>query len=528
MTDQTLQASLRALPSVEEVLQALNSSTHETAKSLPHTVKVDIIRKEIDHVRETLLARSSSTEALLTHSSRKEALLPNSSADSHNFADTVKNSIIQSVVAQLTLQARPSLRPVINATGIIIHTNLGRSVLAKEAIQSVVEVAQAYSTLEYRTSTMERGSRHDHYEELICALTGAEAAIAVNNNAAAVMMVLHEFAREKQAVISRGELIEIGGSFRIPDIMDFSHAEMVEVGTTNKTHLSDYERAITENTALLLKVHTSNYRLVGFTESVEAKELKKLADAINQQRFNTSNLQSQGSSNKASSPVPLLVYEDLGSGMFIRPSWLPHHEEPTVSEALAQGCDLVSFSGDKLLGGPQAGIIIGKKNLIERLKKNPLARALRLDKMTIAALEATLRLYLDPQRAIAAIPTLAMLCASSEETQAKAQQLKALLEQSSAAAIASFEIVEDIARAGGGSLPMYDIPSYAVEVTFDTAHNPDANAQNCMEYLVQKHHSVIVGRISHHKLMFDVRTLVGEDDLSKIVEGMNSFTASLS
>ena len=410
---------------------------------------------------------------------------------------------------------------------------------------------------------MERGSRHDHYEELICALTGAEAAIAVNNNAAAVMMVLHEFAHDKQAIISRGELIEIGGSFRIPDIMNFSHAHMIEVGTTNKTHLEDYARAITDETAMLLKVHTSNYRLIGFTETVEAKDLKKLADKINKQRAKKHDTLKQtnpqetqhalNSSNKQEA-LPLMVYEDLGSGLFIRPKWITYEEEPTVAEAFAQGCDLISFSGDKLLGGPQAGIIIGKKLLIDRLKKNPLARALRLDKMTIAALETTLRLYLDPKKAIASIPTLNMLCTNPEEIKDRAQRLKSMLENSSASKVATFQVTRETARAGGGSLPMFDIPSYGVEVSFssssktaniDTENNPkennhgsiqiekeakenhDADAQNCMQYLIQKHPIPIIGRINHQKLIFDTRTLLHDTELEEIVKAFCSYVKTI-
>lgn len=526
MADQSIQEALRSLPSVEEILQNLSLSKKNTLLAdLPHALKADIIRKEIDTRRSAILA--------------------------NQHADTDASSITEAVIDQLELQANPSLRRVVNATGIIVHTNLGRSVLADEALESVIEVAKGYSTLEYDTQAMERGSRHIHYEELICALTGAEAAIAVNNNAAAVMMVLHEFAQDKQAIISRGELIEIGGSFRIPDIMDFSHAHMVEVGTTNKTHLSDYENAITNDTAMLLKVHTSNYRLVGFTESVDIKDLRKLADAVNKQRNNITAqiphaaqasysaqtpfsaqapfLAQEPLSTQAPytthgqpsqpAPEPLLVYEDLGSGLFIRPKWLTADQEPTVSESLCQGCDLLSFSGDKLLGGPQAGIIVGKKELIDRLKKNPLARALRLDKMTIAALEATLRLYLDPNKAMKAIPTLKMLCAMPEEIQETANKLKTALDQSDASKIADFKVTQDISRSGGGSLPMLDIPTYCVEAIF----KDKGNAQECMEYLVQKRRVPVIGRITHQKLLFDARTLIDENDLNEIVSGMSEY-----
>lgn len=526
MADQSIQEALRSLPSVEEILQNLSlSKKNALLTDLPHALKADIIRKEIDARRSAILA--------------------------NQHADTDASSITEAVIDQLELQANPSLRRVVNATGIIVHTNLGRSVLADEALESVIEVAKGYSTLEYDTQAMERGSRHIHYEELICALTGAEAAIAVNNNAAAVMMVLHEFAQDKQAIISRGELIEIGGSFRIPDIMDFSHAHMVEVGTTNKTHLSDYENAITNDTAMLLKVHTSNYRLVGFTESVDIKDLRKLANAVNKQRNSATAqmphaaqasyldqtpfsaqapfLAQEPLSTQAPytthgqpsqpAPEPLLVYEDLGSGLFIRPKWLTADQEPTVSESLCQGCDLLSFSGDKLLGGPQAGIIVGKKELIDRLKKNPLARALRLDKMTIAALEATLRLYLDPNKAMKAIPTLKMLCAMPEEIQETANKLKTALDQSDASKIADFKVTQDISRSGGGSLPMLDIPTYCVEAIF----KDKGNAQECMEYLVQKRRIPVNGRITHQKLLFDARTLIDENDLNEIVSGMSEY-----
>lgn len=526
MADQSIQEALRSLPSVEEILQNLSlSKKNALLTDLPHALKADIIRKEIDARRSAILA--------------------------NQHADTDASSITEAVIDQLELQANPSLRRVVNATGIIVHTNLGRSVLADEALESVIEVAKGYSTLEYDTQAMERGSRHIHYEELICALTGAEAAIAVNNNAAAVMMVLHEFAQDKQAIISRGELIEIGGSFRIPDIMDFSHAHMVEVGTTNKTHLSDYENAITNDTAMLLKVHTSNYRLVGFTESVDIKDLRKLANAVNKQRNSATAqmphaaqasyldqtpfsaqapfLAQEPLSTQAPytthgqpsqpAPEPLLVYEDLGSGLFIRPKWLTADQEPTVSESLCQGCDLLSFSGDKLLGGPQAGIIVGKKELIDRLKKNPLARALRLDKMTIAALEATLRLYLDPNKAMKAIPTLKMLCAMPEEIQETANKLKIALDQSDASKIADFKVTQDISRSGGGSLPMLDIPTYCVEAIF----KDKGNAQECMEYLVQKWRIPVIGRITHQKLLFDARTLIDEYDLNEIVSGMSEY-----
>ncbi len=358
---------------------------------VPRSMLVDRARAAVDEQRQLILAgavEAVDVEAILT--------------------DAVNGALA-------TL--RPSLRRVINATGVIIHTNLGRSVLAEPAVQAVVEAARGYSTLEYSIENMARGSRHDHVEHLICALTGAEAAIAVNNNAAAVMMVLAEFAAGHEAIVSRGELVEIGGSFRVPDIMAQSNARMVEVGATNKTHASDYERAITPDTAMLLKVHPSNYRMIGFTESVSKTDLRHIADAENARRA------------AAGEDRPeLLVYEDQGSGAFIHLECvLGEYAEPTVRESLAEGCDLVSFSGDKLLGGPQAGIVVGRKDYIDRLKKHPLARALRLDKMTLAALEATLRLYLDPEDALRRIPTLRMLTEDVETMRERAEALMAAL-----------------------------------------------------------------------------------------------------
>lgn len=479
----SLQETLRALPSVEEVLKCLQADG--TVTDIPHALQADLVRKEIEQRRQSILAGEETCPLLA--------------------------SITEALRKTLRSQTHPSLRRVINTTGVIIHTNLGRSVLAPQAIDAVIDAAKGYSTLEYDAQAMERGSRHDHYEQLICILTGAEAAIAVNNNAAAVMMVLHEFARDQEVVISRGELIEIGGSFRIPDIMNFSHAHMVEVGTTNKTHLSDFERAITDNTSMLLKVHTSNYRLIGFTESVEAKDLKKLADQVNEARSRTGN------------DRPLMVYEDLGSGLLLKPESVAGCSEPTVAEALAQGCDIVSFSGDKLLGGPQAGIIVGSKEAIDRLKKNPLARALRLDKMTIAALEATLRLYLDPEKARTSIPTLHMLDASPDHIRSRAEELCARLNAAVFPQACTFTVTEEIACAGGGSLPMLDIPSYGVKASFT-----EGSAQECMNYLVQERPVPIVGRIAHDALIFDARTLTSNDELDEVVDAITSYVTTAS
>lgn len=469
--------ALRTLPAVDEVLTTLSRSI--PMEVFPHELVVDCIRKEVEAARTMILE--------------------------DNTAPT-EEEIANRTLRRLQAQAEPSLKQVINATGVILHTNLGRSALAPQAVTAVENAAKGYSTLEYDLTTMQRGSRHSHCEELICTLTGAEAAIAVNNNAAAVMMVLNEFARNRQAIISRGELIEIGGSFRIPDIMDFSNAHMVEVGTTNKTHPSDYERAITSDTAMLLKVHTSNYRLIGFTESVEAKELKAIAARENERRSGTGE-------------EDLLVYEDLGSGMLLPLRGLEGYGEPTVTEAL-EGCDLVSFSGDKLLGGPQAGIIVGNKCLIDRLKKNPLARALRLDKMTIAALEATLRLYLDLEKAHEHIPTLHMLTAPVEAVEEQAESLRKAVSASVPEGSCRISVVTSIARAGGGSLPMYDIPSYSVEI-----EPLGWNAQECAAYLAQNRRTPVIARINREKLLFDARTLMNNEEIEEIATALTGFLA---
>lgn len=479
MPTETTRELLRSLPSVEEVLNI--STVQAVAPLLPHDILADCVRAAIDGKRRAIL---------------------DSQADAVDI-----EAIADDACTRALGHLRPSLRRVINASGVIVHTNLGRSPLAEEAVDAVAEVARGYSTLEYDTAAQARGSRHDHVEQLICSLTGAEAAIAVNNNAAAVMMVLNEFAAGHAAVVSRGELVEIGGSFRIPDIMALSNAAMVEVGTTNKTHLVDYARAIGPDTAMLLKVHPSNYRLIGFTEAVPLCELRHLADKENAERAAASE-----------DPLPLLVYEDQGSGSLIRLDCFGAYAEPTVAESLKSGVDLVSFSGDKLLGGPQAGIIAGRADLVARLKKNPLARALRLDKMTLAALETTLRLYLDPERALAAIPTLRMLSEAADTVEDRARSLAEAL-----AAIdnlgCAISVVPEIARSGGGALPMCDIPTFAVRLAF-----PEGEAQACETFLVSQHRVPVIGRIKQDAVLLDARTL-SDGDLPEVIEALTAYAA---
>lgn len=468
---QTRNERLRTLPSVDQVLG--HPTLAPALAEAPREQVTAAVREAVDAARTRILAGEE--------------------------APADADAVAREARGRLARLLKPSLRRVVNATGVIIHTNLGRSCLAPSAARAAEEAARGYSTLEYDTDALARGSRHGHCEKLLCALTGAEAAIAVNNNAAAVMLVLSEFAAGREAVVSRGELVEIGGSFRIPDIMAQSGAVMVGVGTTNKTHPADYERAISADTAMLLKVHTSNYRVVGFTETVPASQMRAIADAAVEAR-------------RAADPAApgIIVYEDLGSGALLRPPALGAQAEPTAGEALAQGCDLVSFSGDKLLGGPQAGIVIGRRELVDRLKANPLVRALRLDKMTLAALEATLRLYLDPERALREIPTLAMLSEPAESVRERAERLAALIAEAAGDA-ASAEVVDETSCVGGGTLPLLEIPSAAVALSFPS----EDGAQRCEERLVRHADVPVVGRIRQGQLLFDARTLA-EDELGLV------------
>lgn len=470
---------LRQLPQIEEVLE--QPALDALKKQLPHSVLADAARSSVNEARQAILAGESpdvSAKTIATNASRQA----------------------------LTL-CKPSLRRVINASGVIVHTNLGRSVLAQKAIDAVDRVISGYSNVEYDTRTGSRGSRHDHCEQLICALTGAESAIAVNNNAAAVMMVLHEFARGHKAIVSRGELVEIGGSFRIPDIMQLSNAHMVEVGTTNKTHESDYRNAVDNDCAMLLKVHPSNYRMIGFTEDVSIAQLRTIADETIAQRDDH---------------APVLVYEDQGSGALIHLDCFGEGGEPTVAESIQHGADLVSFSADKLLGGPQAGIIVGSKTLIDRLKRNPLARVVRLDKMTLAALEATLRLYLDPRISSTSVPTLRMLDEDPALVHDRADALDKRLKELIPKGCIHTDIVPEISRAGGGSLPMCDIPTFALSIAFD-----HGDAQSCEHYLTADNLIPIVVRIKHEKVLCDMRTVLNDEEIDMIARGFAAYFDSI-
>lgn len=384
------------------------------------------------------------------------------------------SKIVGEVAKIVEKEDKNSLRRVINATGTILHTNLGRSLLSKKIKENIESVAFNYSNLEFDIDNKKRGSRYVHLIDIIKKLTGAEDVLVVNNNAAAVLLTLNTLVKDQEIIVSRGELVEIGGAFRIPEIIKLSGGVPVEVGTTNKTHLKDYENAITEETGALLKVHTSNYKILGFTESVSNEEISYLA------RENE-----------------LVSINDLGSGQFVDFSKFGLPYEPTVKEILDSGIDIVTFSGDKLLGGPQAGIIVGKKKYIEKMKKNQLTRALRVDKITLASLEATLKLYLDEKDALEHIPTLHMISLSKERLFGKADVLKTKLSDLDF----DIRIEEDKAEVGGGSYPASYLESVAVKLTHRKLHATEIE-RKLLEVEIP-----IITRIKDNSIILDMRTL---------------------
>lgn len=384
------------------------------------------------------------------------------------------SKIVGEVARIVEKEDKNSLRRVINATGTILHTNLGRSLLSEKIKENIESVAFSYSNLEFDIDNKKRGSRYVHLIDIIKKLTDAEDVLVVNNNAAAVLLTLNTLVKDQEIIVSRGELVEIGGAFRIPEIIKLSGGVPVEVGTTNKTHLKDYENAITEETGALLKVHTSNYKILGFTESVSNEEISYLA------RENE-----------------LVSINDLGSGQFVDFSKFGLPYEPTVKEILDSGIDIVTFSGDKLLGGPQAGIIVGKKKYIEKMKKNQLTRALRVDKMTLASLEATLKLYLDEKDALEHIPTLHMISLSKERLFGKADVLKTKLSDLDF----DIRIKEDKAEVGGGSYPASYLESVAVKLTHRKLHATEIE-RRLLEVEIP-----IITRIKDNSIILDMRTL---------------------
>ncbi|MEE4261429.1 MAG: L-seryl-tRNA(Sec) selenium transferase, partial [Desulfobacteraceae bacterium] len=389
--------------------------------------------------------------------------------------------IIETVTSAVIKATTPNLKPLVNATGVVVHTNLGRSLLPEAVVENISAIAGRYSNLEYDLDAGKRGSRHAIVEDLLCEISGAQAAMAVNNNAGAVLLCLETFARDKEVIVSRGELVEIGGSFRVPDVMAKSGGILKEVGTTNRTHLRDYENAIGENTALLLKVHRSNYSVIGFTAEVSLRELVELGTGHG---------------------VP--VMEDLGSGTFIDFSRYGLAKEPTVQDSVAAGTDIVTFSGDKLLGGPQAGIIVGTKSIVDVIKQNPLARALRIDKLTLAALESTLRLYRDEEKAVNLIPTLRMLTMNIDDIETRASNLVNELKNIGISQL-DIELFRRSSRAGGGALPLLELPSRCLGIR---VRGMSANA---LEKKMRANDPPIIGRIEDDAYIIDPRTLQDDD-----------------
>ncbi|MEB3187186.1 MAG: L-seryl-tRNA(Sec) selenium transferase [bacterium] len=390
------------------------------------------------------------------------------------------DGLLDRVADRLVAERIASLRPVVNATGVVLNTNLGRAPLSRAACEAIAATARGYCNLEYDLQTGQRGSRMSHLERLLVQLTGAEAAVVVNNNAAAVLLVVDTLARGREVILSRGQLVEIGGSFRMPEVIEASGARLVEVGCTNRTHLSDYERAIGPDTALLMRCHPSNFRMVGFTSEVEPAELASLAEARG-----------------------VVFVDDLGSGMLVPPDILGLPPEPTVQGAIAAGTHLVTFSGDKLLGGPQAGIVVGKRALVERLRRNPLMRALRVDKLVIAALEATLRAYLDRARALGEVPTLAMLARPLTELEAAARALADTLGDLPGLAL---ELAPGVSMVGGGSYPGVESPTMRVGLTLE------GWSAAALQAALRAAAVPVVARVEHDRVWLDPRTLLPGDE----------------
>ncbi|MEG0426147.1 L-seryl-tRNA(Sec) selenium transferase [Cetobacterium sp.] len=445
---------LRTLPKVDKIIDSLCQK--EFFKNKPYQEVYDAVANSIDFFRKGILNGSIKTFSI----------------------DDIENEILHSLNKSLEF----NFKRVINGTGTILHTNLGRALFSEGLVEHLKNSLIGYSNLEFDLNTGERGSRYSHIEDLIAKVTGAEAALVVNNNAAAVMLCLNEFSKNTDVIISRGELVEVGGSFRIPDIMELSGANLIEIGTTNRTHLEDYKKAITENTSMLLKVHTSNYHISGFTKSVNNKDIAELAKQNG-----------------------IISMEDLGSGVLVDFSKYGLKKEPTILESLNSGMDLITFSGDKLLGGPQCGIIIGKKELIKRLKKNQFLRAFRVCKMTICALEFVFKEYVDENTAIKNNPTLNRILENIDIVLERAQILKSLL----ISAGVDSEIIPTKAIIGGGSMPDASLDSYGVIIK-----NIDASL---IEKSFLKQPIPIVGRIQSNQFFIDLKT-IHSDEYSIIVD----------
>jgi L-seryl-tRNA(Ser) seleniumtransferase len=451
----------RAIPAVNEVVES--PPLDEWRTRLPHAVLVEAARTVLVDLRQAV-------------------------ASGHEGAVPAIAELARRVAGRLESEDRPRLRPVINATGIILHTGLGRAPLAEAAVTALADVARNYASVELDLDTGERGKRTGIVRDLLARLTGAESATVVNNNAAATMIVLAAVAKGRSVIVSRGELIEIGGSFRLPEIMEVSGARLREVGTTNKTRLADYERAIDDSTAALMKVHTSNYRIMGFTESVSVDALVGLG-------------RRRG----------LPVIDDIGSGALVDYGRFGFTEEPVAAASVAAGADLVLFSGDKLLGGPQAGVIVGRRDWIDRIEKNPLMRAFRVDKLTLAALQATLRLYRDPERAVRELPILAAIRTPLAELRDRATRLAAQLRQ--LPGVADAAVADDTAYLGGGSLPDQGLPTSVVRL------RPSAMTEGELATRLRVGSPAVVPRVQDGYVIFDLRTVFPQQvaDLARAI-----------
>lgn len=451
----------RSIPKVDVLLE--NQDIVTLIENHHRDVVVDVIREEIDKLRNFI----------------KEN-------DDVNLIETKINNLIENIKISTEKVYSYNIKKVINGTGTILHTNLGRAIISKKHADYLSEVVTSYSNLEYNLEEGRRGERYSHFEKLICKITGAEAAMAVNNNAAAVMLVLSSMAAEREVIVSRGELVEVGGKFRIPDVMKSSNAHLVEIGTTNKTHLEDYEDAISENTGAFLKVHTSNFKILGFTESVSIEELCKLG---------------------REKDIP--VIEDIGSGVLIDLSEYGLEYEPTVQDSIKAGVDVVSFSGDKLLGGPQAGIIVGKKKYIDKMKKNPLTRAFRIDKFTATILEMIFHEYLNEEDAIKNIPVLSLITKDLKEIEKNTNDLFNKIEKLKD--VADINVEDTLSQIGGGSLPAERIKSKSVTIM------PKNISTQSLEAKLRAGKNPVVGRISEEKLILDMRTVL-EDEIDILAQ----------
>ncbi|MCH4010145.1 L-seryl-tRNA(Sec) selenium transferase [Companilactobacillus sp.] len=456
---------LRKLPSMNDLLNSDIAKNWE--QQVDQSVVKEMIEQVIQDTRKAILA-----------------------GDIDELADNFFESKVDKMLADRRVSA---LQPVVNATGVVLHTNLGRAKLAKEAEDAIDSVASHATNLEYDITIGQRGDRYKYVGKLVSELTGADDAIVVNNNAAAVMLVLSSLFNQKELIISRGQLVEIGGSFRIPDIITSTGGILKEVGTTNKTHLKDYENAISEETGGILRVHTSNYKLIGFSETPTSKELATVAHKYH---------------------LPLV--NDLGSGLMIDLEKYGLGHEPTIQEEL-EDCDLVMFSGDKLLGGPQAGIIAGKQEYIDKLKHNQLLRALRVDKMTLSALIATLKLYRDPESAITKVPVLRELTMKEEQVLQKAKTLQDLIEKNT-----DFHatIEKGTSMVGGGSFPDVQLPTYLIDLESDSS---ETKLNRYLEYAT----TPIITRVSHGKVYLDLRS-IDESDFDKIIVSLNEVQNKIS